>query len=448
MPFICLANSNIPDGTIQITDLWPNESQRNGAIDPPGQNRYLSRPAADVVVVDQTSGNVVGSRADANKSFLTGLAAYLVDRVDPGAALIPATTVTLTTVIAGDIITIKGVVFEFAAGANDLAGKAGNAGDPFIVGLGANDAAAAANLVLALNDNIDVSPAMDVLAPVNIHTFAAAVGPAVTFKPENGAAALQRGSANQFTVTVSDAATLVLDAASALAGRMVRTIESWTHAMINSAVSGVNGIQTRVDAGLALTLANANTLLLNSCGADLDGSVFPSSDSTGTLAELLSVMAGRVYMLPAGSNKFTAVTAPNTVSVWLDTQRGGFTSPNTIWGTDMLAGEWGATISGRKALKTGGSYQNPTFLTTPAGAAGGDVVNNEIGGVRTTVDSTHLQASLQTGQLSQYAAGISLFPDAAVQSFVSNWTRRTNRQATLTGQRVVTVYDDDGSLLA
>ena len=127
---------------------------------------------------------------------------------------IPEATVTLVGVLAGDQVTIKGVVFEFAAGANNLAGKAGTLIDPFLVGLGANDVAAAANLTLALNDNGDVAPVMDALALLNTHTFATNVGApsaVVLVQPENGAATLLAGNTVQFTITSTDQGRVALD---------------------------------------------------------------------------------------------------------------------------------------------------------------------------------------------------------------------------------------------
>ena len=43
--YICMKRTDIPDGVLQITDLQPNVSQRNAAIDPPGQTKYINRRA-------------------------------------------------------------------------------------------------------------------------------------------------------------------------------------------------------------------------------------------------------------------------------------------------------------------------------------------------------------------------------------------------------------------
>lgn len=444
MPFICLANANVPDGVLQITDLFPNVSQNNNPTNSPGQTRYLRRPGSDIASVDSQSGLVVGSGADASLPQFDGLAAYLLDRVEVGRDGVAEATVTLAGVQALDTLTIKGIWFQFAAGVNDLAGKAGTMGDPFIVGLGADDNAAAANLTSALNDAADVGAAMDVPAPVNIHTVGTNIGapsPVVQIQPEDGGAALVTGSDGQFTIVSSNSGRITIDTASFTVGRLVRSFERWDPTTLAAAATA---IQNLVDTGAACTLAAVDAALAT-YDADLSGATVGGSSSTGTLTELLQVLAGRTYRVARGVSKFTAVASPDTVSVWDATQRGSFTVANSTWDTDMLSGEWGATTAGVAKIKTGGSLTAPTF------SGGGDVVNNDIGGARNTYDSTHFQASVQNGQLAQYAAGVTLFPDAEVQAFKArrhpNGLPALARQATLLNQRLVTVYDDDGTLL-
>lgn len=89
MPFICKRRTDIPNGVLQITDLWPNASQRNQSIDPQPQGpRYVSGPTTATVVLSSTGG--------AQRYFRTaqsGLAAYLIANVQVGAggpALTPA----------------------------------------------------------------------------------------------------------------------------------------------------------------------------------------------------------------------------------------------------------------------------------------------------------------------------------------------------------------------
>lgn len=443
MPFICLANANVPGGVLQITDLWPNVSQHNNPTYPPGQTRYLRRPGTDNAAINSLTGVVEGAAAVRSNAEFEGLAAYLVDRVEPGALQASGVTFTLNGVLATNQIVIKGVVFEFAAGVNDLV-HLGTVADPFLVGLGAGDNDAAANLTLALND-AGVAGVMDAIAPLGDHTVATNPGApsaVVVVSVEDGVAAAVLGPLGDYTLTDGGTGagglTIADDAGQFTIGRFVRTNEFWDDTTLAATVAA---LLNRVDTGLGMTLANANTVLLANAGADLTGTG-TYSNSTGSLADLLSILAGRQYVLPTASLKFTAVTAPDTVHVWSATQRGSFTVPNATWDTDMLGGEWGATTAGQKYLKTGGSNVKPTF------SGGGDVVNNEIGGARQTYHGTAFAASVANGQLFRYANGVTLFPDADVQAHIApSLLSKQTRQPTLLNQRVVTVYDDDGTVL-
>jgi hypothetical protein len=136
--------------------------------------------------------------------------------------------VTLTAVGAGDELVIKGLIFQFQAGANVLAGRTGAPANEFVVGLGADDNAAAANLILALNDAGDVGPALDLVAPLNLHTFGSA-GTAlnqVVIQPEDGTPSLVPGATGQLTATTADAPRVALDAASTAAGTLVASLNA------------------------------------------------------------------------------------------------------------------------------------------------------------------------------------------------------------------------------
>ena len=379
----------------------------------------------DKVAIDLTSGQAGGLRESAAQPHLDGLRAYLVDRVESGGLEQAVGDITLAAVAAGNTLVIKGVYFAFQAGVNDLA-HLGTVGDPILVGIGAGDNAAAANLTTALN-NAGVVVIMKAAAPALAYPFATNPGApsaVVHTVARTGAAAILYGSTGDFSLATNTPAKVVLPAV----GRMSRTYEAWSLTIQNNTIAA---LLNRLDMGLGMTLVNVNTVLLAQAGAELTSA--GGSLSAGTLTELLSVLAGRVYRLPVASQKYTAVVAPNTAHAWSATQRGSFTASNVVFDTLMDHGEWRPVTGWIKHGKA---------------VVGGDAVDNEIGGVRTTVDTAHFASSLQTGQLAHYAAGIDLFPDADVQAFVSNWTRRTHRQAALNNQRVVTVYDDDGTLLA
>jgi len=86
MPFICARRTDIPNATLQITDLSPNKSQFNAAIDPPPSGpRYLVQPVT----------NSVSLVAFAFPQAYTGLAAYILANVQSGAG--PATAALTST---------------------------------------------------------------------------------------------------------------------------------------------------------------------------------------------------------------------------------------------------------------------------------------------------------------------------------------------------------------
>lgn len=72
MPYICARRTDIPNGVLQVLDLWPNTSQRNQIYDPPGQSKYIRLPENDTVAV---SSNVTLAE-------YAGVAAWLIDTIE------------------------------------------------------------------------------------------------------------------------------------------------------------------------------------------------------------------------------------------------------------------------------------------------------------------------------------------------------------------------------
>lgn len=77
MPHIVMKRDDIPDGTLQILDLAPNESQRNLVQQPFGQTKYVNAAQNDTVVL-QGAGPIITSVA------ASGLAAWFVTTIDDG----------------------------------------------------------------------------------------------------------------------------------------------------------------------------------------------------------------------------------------------------------------------------------------------------------------------------------------------------------------------------
>jgi hypothetical protein len=91
MPFICLRRDDIPNGTLQVLDLWPNSSTRK-ATDPAGQTKYVNRFDNDTLALSGT----------ATAAEYKGIAAYLVDHLVKNSANVPVTAA-VANLIAGDI---------------------------------------------------------------------------------------------------------------------------------------------------------------------------------------------------------------------------------------------------------------------------------------------------------------------------------------------------------
>lgn len=82
MPFLVMRRADIPDGSLQQVDLWPNTSSRNYVRTPkPGQTGYLrNRPTRTLMV-----GNVAAGPPMVATAELLGLGAYLIGNIDTGA---------------------------------------------------------------------------------------------------------------------------------------------------------------------------------------------------------------------------------------------------------------------------------------------------------------------------------------------------------------------------
>lgn len=79
--YLIMRRQDVPDGVLQVLDLWPNTSSKN-YIYPPGlgQTKYINNIPRDAVTGGVTTADPVTATRD-----LTGLAAYLIDNVDTGA---------------------------------------------------------------------------------------------------------------------------------------------------------------------------------------------------------------------------------------------------------------------------------------------------------------------------------------------------------------------------
>lgn len=193
----------------------------------------------------------------------------------------------------------------------------------------------------------------------------------------------------------------------------------WTPAQLTTAA---DALLAEVDAGNALTAADVNAALLAALGAAVGFGIGGSVTALVGVPELLSVLAGRGYFLLAGFVKLIGAG-------WDATQRGDFTTDRLIFGTTWQDGEI-----------------VPSDLA--ARQAGGDLVPYETKPIRHTYDGTHFQVSLATGHLATFAAGVTLFPDSDLLHHIETTYKGPQTHPQVDNARVVTVYDDDGTLLA
>jgi hypothetical protein len=423
MPYICLARTDIPDGVLQVLDLVPNTSLRSD-LDPPGQTRYLNRAQIDALSFDAATGQV--TRTDEPASAARGLAAYLADRVEAGGLTAESQTIQiLAGLAAGTIITIdgpSGIQVDFTA----VAGGAVAANQEF------NDVA---NSGSAINTATSLVGAInDAASQALLETSIGGVASGETISADNTAGTVDtvtivadvRPGTNYLQTTVAEdsgAVEITLGGAT-----MTRAVQSWTAATVAAAAAA---LLARVDAGQVLALGNINTVLAAAAaGTELTSA--GGSASTGVALDILELMAGRGYQLPSGSVKLVAAALPLTV--WDSTQLGSFTRANTVFDTQMVGGVIGPV--------------NPWIRHKGLAVTnGGDIEQTEHKGIRDTVDDGSFQQSLLGGYLSKMQDGsVTLFPDSDLVPFQATHYQPGPNNAAVTPARIVTVYNDDGTL--
>ena len=404
MPYICLAQ-DLDDGIVQILDLDPDSSQRHPVMDPAGATRYVNRPDTHISSVQIDTGVLT-------EDSLGGVGAYLLDLVEPGGLEVAGSTITCVGVLVGETITIGGVVFTAMNGGANPALQQFN--------MNGGDNATAASLATTLNNAASI--VLMEAANANNYAHAVAALNVVTLDGWFGGAQVL-GPDGSLTVTTLAVTHLVVDVGTAAVGRMWRAHEHWNSCL----TATVAAIMARVDAGSAMTLAGINIALLANAGAEFTNA--GGSNSVGVLADFLSILSGRVYYLgrvDADDVVQQVFTAANPSYEWNPTQLGEFTETFDDNGPGMQHGE-----------------------IKPA-AIGGDPTTRNRGNIRHSYDSAAFALSIAGGVLHDFAAGVTLYPDSDPVGHFA-WTFQkagTNYFAEQTNARVVTVYDDDGSVLA
>ncbi len=80
MPYIIKSNTTVPDGVVQIKDLWPSKTHANAVIDPkPYGFRYINGP-------QNTALTSFYATANAFNQECSGLSAYIICNIGDGGA--------------------------------------------------------------------------------------------------------------------------------------------------------------------------------------------------------------------------------------------------------------------------------------------------------------------------------------------------------------------------
>jgi len=225
------------------------------------------------------------------------------------------------------------------------------------------------------------------------------------------------GSPGSMTLTSTDAAREILSD-----DHLARTMETWTTALLSAAAAA---LIARVDAGAALAAANMNAAMNAIVGVS---GISVAGAGTSSVLDILEILAGRGYVVPAGTSK-----NPSGFD-WDTTAAGAFTSANTVFDSVMIGGVITASIPWKR---------HPGLGIT----RGGDTENVENKPIRATVDGSSFQQSLLDGHLSALQDGsVTLFPDSDLLPFQATWYQPGPVTAEVTPTRIVTVYNNDGTL--
>lgn len=527
MPYICLARGDIPDSSVQVLDLFPNASQAL-PTGPRPQARYVNRA--------KSANPHIQSNGTLGEAHVDGLAAYLLDRVEPGGLQVASGTLTMTGPLHGDTVTVAGVPFtavaNFAIGSAEVLGTcaaldtitingvvftakhaaplgatqfldaqapntpvtsatslvaqimatpalaailtAANAGgtvatvtltaaDRGLVGQyslaegsghitlsGANMVAAVpvaasqefaalaqavggTNAAVATSFRTSLVNAASIIAMKaaagGLYATAAAPGAAiVTITAVDNAGAALAGPTGNLEFNTSTDVRLVRDATSIVTDVLNRTNQMWSLAKLTATTAAV---LARLDAGSALALSDLNTILLAQVGAELTAA--GGSNSTGVVSEILAILAGRGYRIRqtdeiTGASHYY-MTQANPLTVWNPTQLGGFTELHREFSANWGHGE-----------------VRPNTI-------GGDWVAREVSPITHTVDTDAFKISLASGQLAVFGKvtgmpPVTLWPDSDILPHYP-WTFQGSLQfPAVANARVLTVYDDNGNVLA
>ena len=272
MPYIMMKRDDIPDGTLQVLDLDPNTSLRNLTLDVPGQTKYVNQAQNDNLVLYIPTGMERTVFKDTR-----GLAAWIITNVPDVAGVQSAGAffVGIANAVEGDSVTVDttpvgGPLVTLTCRASPTS--------IFEVQIASTPNATASNLAGVINN-----PAVGLAS----YVFATPPGSAQTCLMT----AVQPGVAGD-TIVLSDSGgdVLVSGAMGTVAGV---NAGGMTADEANDSATDILVIQLGLgdltDPALALTVGAIN------------GVMAAGAITAAQLSEVLDIIAGREYFVPAGT---------------------------------------------------------------------------------------------------------------------------------------------------
>ena len=139
---------------------------------------------------------------------------------------------------------------------------------------------------------------------------------------------------------------------------------------VPQAEQAVTNILARVRAGQTLTTANVNAILtaadVVNAGTDLDGATVVNSSSTGSIAEILAILAGEDYIINGGvaiqtaAGVFAPVIAPGTLGSTMRT----LVHNDSSWKISFSEGSLGGLAGAQDPKKAFAGVNSATPLLT------------------------------------------------------------------------------------
>lgn len=506
MPYICLARNDIPDGSVQILDLKPNTSQPQPRT-ALGQTKYVNRTVRGDMA--GPTGAAALNLATANTVITTedieGLTAYILDAIEPcneasSSARInialqpqPNDTIVFTTAAGANTVTFV----NGAPGANQVqldAAPATAAGTSARLAtfLQATPAFGVTTQYVAASQNVDITTIATTGANSAIGLTTVTAAPNTIFFYWGGntvATTRTRATQENFNLNtinrVTAAIQALVDAGSALTS--LGSVLSPTVAAASVTDEAVMKINTSSAHGLTsgdavsltgfggasaaqvnnrnwvatVTTATQFTIQFNNGGGGVDGpgvvNLCPLTEPTGqlaTFANLLKILSGTGYKLASGTTLYSPLSIGG----------GQFTQNFHA----ALAGSFFEDVTSVNENNGGGYWQTdatPIPVVLPIHPS------------RPTYSGAAFNLSISQGVLQQLAAGPTwnlntrsfmnsesgvsgralTAAGAPIRSYAYQGNRGNLKQGfsqanpggltSLSGLRIVTVYDDVGNVL-